>query len=344
MSLRKRGSVWWIDFAAPDGERIRRSAETDNKAQAQELHDKLKSEVWRLQRLGDRPRRIWQDAAVRWLHEQSHKATHEDDKTKLRWLDRFLAGRELETISRALIDTITEAKRAEGCANGTINRTLALLRAILRRCAREWEWTDRSPAIRLLKEPSRRIRFLTHDQAMLLLHELPPHLRTMAAFTLSTGLRRANVTGLLWEQVDLDRRLAWVHPDQAKGRKAIGVPLNDTAMALVRAQVGKHPERVFTYEGKPVFQVSSMAWYKALKRAGIENFRWHDLRHTWASWHVQQGTPLFALQEMAGWETEKMVRRYAHLAVGHLAVYADALSFHGTITAHLSAPPKQLGS
>jgi integrase len=78
-----------------------------------------------------------------------------------------------------------------------------------------------------------------------------------------------------------ERRLAWVHPDQAKGRKAIGVPLNDTAMALVRAQVGKHPERVFTYDGKPVFQVSSMAWYKALKRAGIENFRWHDLRHTW---------------------------------------------------------------
>jgi len=178
---------------------------------------------------------------------------------------------------------------------------------------------------------------------MALLHELPPHLRTMAAFTLSTGLRRANVTGLLWEQVDLERRLAWVHPDQAKGRKAIGVPLNDTAMALVRAQVGKHPERVFTYDGKPVFQVSSMAWYKALRRAGIENFRWHDLRHTWASWHVQQGTPLFALQEMAGWETEKMVRRYAHLAAGHLAVYADALSFHGTITAHLPSPTKQLG-
>jgi integrase len=344
MSLRKRGPVWWIDFIAPDGERIRRSAKTGNKAEAQELHDKLKSEIWRLQRLGYRPRRIWQDAAVRWLHEQSHKATHEDDKSKLRWLDRFLADRDLESINRAVIDTITEAKRAEGCANGTVNRTLALLRAILRRCAREWEWTERSPAIRLLKEPTRRIRFLTHEQAMRLLHELPPHLRAMAAFALSTGLRRANVTGLLWEQVDLDRRLAWVHPDQAKGRKAIGVPLNDTAIGIVRAQIRKHPQRVFTYEGKPVFQVSSMAWYKALKRAGIEDFRWHDLRHTWASWHVQNGTPLFALQEMAGWETEKRVRRYAHLAVGHVAGYADAVNIHGTILAQLSAPPKQLES
>jgi integrase len=60
------------------------------------------------------------------------------------------------------------------------------------------------------------------------------------------------------------------------------------------------------------------------------------LRHTWASWHVQSGTPLFALQELAGWETEKMVRRYAHLAADHLAVYAESLESHGTI---LAQPP-----
>ena len=64
--------------------------------------------------------------------------------------------------------------------------------------------------------------------------------------------------------------------------------------------------------------------------AGIENFRWHDLRHTWASWHVQSGTPLFALQELAGWETEKMARRYAPFAANHLAVYADKLEISGT--------------
>jgi len=109
MSLRKRGSVWWIDFVTPSGERVRRSAETGNKVQAQELHDKLKGEVWRLQKLGDRPRRIWQDAVVRWLREQAHKASIEDDKDKLRWLERYLANRELETINRGLIDAITEA-------------------------------------------------------------------------------------------------------------------------------------------------------------------------------------------------------------------------------------------
>jgi len=333
MSLRKRGSVWWIDFVTPSGERVRRSAETGNKVQAQELHDKLKGEVWRLQKLGDRPRRIWQDAVVRWLREQAHKASIEDDKDKLRWLERYLANRELETINRGLIDAITEAKRAERCSNATVNRTLALVRAILRKCVRDWEWLDRAPAIRLLKEPSRRIRFLNRHQARTLLRELPPHLRDMASFTLATGLRAANVTGLTWDQVNLSRKLAWIHPDQAKARKAIAVPLTDTAVEVVRAQKAKHPTRVFTYEGEPIRQVSTKAWYKALKRAGIEDFRWHDLRHTWASWHVQSGTPLFALQELAGWETEKMVRRYAHLAAEHLMAYAGNMESHGTNTA-----------
>jgi integrase len=68
----------------------------------------------------------------------------------------------------------------------------------------------------------------------------------------------------------------------------------------------------------------------ALKRSDIEDFRWHDLRHTWASWHAQGGTPLFALQELAGWETEKMVRRYAHLAAERLAVYAGNTESQGT--------------
>jgi integrase len=91
-------------------------------------------------------------------------------------------------------------------------------------------------------------------------------------------------------------------------------------------QIGKHPERVFTYDGKPVAWANTLAWRKALKRAGIADFRWHDLRHTWASWHVQNGTPLYVVQEMGAWESEGMVRRYAHLAPAHLAVHAEAIS------------------
>lgn len=325
MSLRKRGSVWWIDVATPSGERVRQSAGTDNKARAQELHDKLKAEAWRVSRLGERPRRLWNDAVVRWLKESSHKATIETDKMHLRWLDPYLGGKHLDDVSRAVVDRITEAKLAEGVTNATVNRLLEVVRAILRKCANEWEWLDRIPSVRMLKEPTRRIRFLTRDEAERLLVELPEHLADMAAFSLATGLRRANVTGLQWAQVDLVRRIAWVHPDQAKARKAIAVPLNAEAVILIRRWLGKHPTHVFSFKGRPIFQVSTKAWYAALEKAGIQDFRWHDLRHTWASWHVQQGTPLFALQELGGWESSEMVRRYAHLSAEHLAPYADRL-------------------
>ncbi len=325
MPLRKRGGLWWFDFRTPAGERVRRSAGTADKALAQELHDRLKAEAWRVAKLGERPRRRWNDAVVRWLKEAAHKATVESDKAHLRWLDRFLGGRDLDEISRGLIDRITDARVAEGVSNATVNRTLEVVRAILRKCVNEWEWLNRAPRVRMLKEPTRRIRFLVRVEAQRLLAALPAHLADMAAFTLATGLRRANVTGLQWTQVDLVRRQAWIHPDQAKARKAIAVPLNPEAVVIIRKQIGRHPTHVFSFKGKSIRQVSTKAWYQALKRAGIEDFRWHDLRHTWASWHVQSGTPLHALQELGGWESAEMVRPYAHLSAEHLAPYADRL-------------------
>jgi integrase len=109
-------------------------------------------------------------------------------------------------------------------------------------------------------------------------------------------------------QVDLVRRLAWVHPDQPKARKAIAVPLNAEAVSIIRGRIGKHVTHVFSFRGQAIRQVSTKAWYQALARCGIEDFRWHDLRHTWASWHVQNGTPLHALQELGGWESPQMAR------------------------------------
>jgi integrase len=262
---------------------------------------------------------------VRWLKEQSHKATIETDKMHFKWLDPHLGDKSLDAITRNVIDRITDAKLAEGVSNATANRMLEIVRAVLRKCVNEWEWLDRTPKVRMLKEPTRRIRFLTRQEAQRLLAALPEHLADMAAFTLATGLRRANVTGLQWSQVDLERGIAWVHPDQAKARKAIAVPLNAEAVSLIRKRLGKHPTHVFSFRGKPIVQVSTKAWYAALDAAGIKDFRWHDLRHTWASWHVQQGTPLFALQELGGWESASMVRRYAHLGAEHLAPYADRL-------------------
>jgi len=326
MSLCKRGKVWWIVITAPNGERIRRTTQTESKTFAQEYHDQVKAELWRQVKLGDKPRYTWNQAVVRWLKEKSHKATIAADWGHFQWLDRYLRDLPLASIDRNLVDRITEARSAEGVSNATVNRMLQVLRAVLRISEIEWGWLDRAPRVRLLKEPRRRVRFLTPVEAQRLLAELPEHLADMAAFSLATGLRRANVTGLQWSQVDLVRRLAWIHPDQAKARKAIGVPLNREAIVILRRWIGRHPTHVFSYRGKPITQVSTKAWYDALERAGIDDFRWHDLRHTWASWHVQAGTPLHVLQEMGAWESPEMVRRYAHLTTEHLAPYAERLS------------------
>ena len=134
-------------------------------------------------------------------------------------------------------------------------------------------------------------------------------------------MRQANVFGLQWRDIDIPRRVAWVHADQAKGAKAIGVPLNDAAVAAITSQIGQHSTHVWTYNGTPL-RSPKKAWHAAMARAGISDFTWHDLRHTWASWHVMNGTPLAVLRELGGWSSMDMVMRYAHLAPDHLAAWA----------------------
>ncbi len=248
-------------------------------------------------------------------------------------------------IDRDKIDAIAQAKRREPkvirtkrgivatdqrVSAGTVTRVVGVLKAVLN-AAVEWEWLDRVPVTKRAKVVQKRTRWLTQAEAERLLAELSEHLADMARFELETGLRRSNVAGLQWSQVDIVRRVAWIHPDQAKAKKAITVPLSDTAIAVLLRQRGKRraPEfvdSVFVYHGRPVYQTVTEAWRKALKRARISDFRWHDLRHTWASWHVQRGTPLQVLKELGGWETLEMVQRYAHLSADNLAHWVTPLT------------------
>jgi integrase len=245
----------------------------------------------------------------------------------------------LNDISKSVVDNLIREKQKGGVSNATVNRMLAVLRAILNRAIKEWEWLEKSPHIRLLPEPLARIRWLSHNEASRLLSELPEHLGAMARFTLATGLRESNVTGLEWSQVDMQRRCAWIYAEQSKGKKAIAVPLNDDAMAVLRKQVGKNETNVFTYKDNPVAVANTRAWRLALVRAGISDFRWHDLRHTWASWHVQNGTPLHILKELGGWADLTMVLRYAHLSSESLSGYANN-SNHDKILSYPQKSPE----
>ena len=346
MSLyrRKDSPHWWIEVVDPEGRRVQQSTGTADRVKAQELHDRIKVKVWDQRRLGVRAAHSWEEAVVRWLAEKSDKATLADDKSHLRWLDRHLRGRMLDEIDRNVVADITKSRkqtytierkkgppRVINPSAATVNRTLEVLRAILRRARDDWEWLDRCPQVPMLKERLKRVRWITREQAKTLIRELPEHQRAMTQFALETGLRRTNVTQLEWTQVDLKRRVAWIHPDQAKARKAIGVPLSNHAIVVLHGQEGKHGRWVFPYRGRPVTQVATRAWRLAVARAQIgAGFRWHDLRHTWASWHAQDGTPLNVLQELGAWASAEMVQRYAHLATEHLARWVDRRSgLHG---------------
>ncbi|MGZ5055353.1 MAG: tyrosine-type recombinase/integrase [Methylobacter sp.] len=322
MSIYKRGETWWIQFTSPTGERIQRSAGTKVRQEAQEFHDRLKAEAWRVKNIGDKPRYTWKEAVTRWLTEQAHKKSLDDDKRLLRWLHNHCAEKCLDEINSKMVSDLIYIRQKEGVANGTINRMLAVLRSILNKAVKEWEWLDKMPKIKSLPEPKIRIRWLTHDEARRLLRELPEHLEAMTRFTLATGLRESNVVNLKWSQLDMNRRCAWIYADEAKGKNDLAIPLNEDALNVIRKQIGRHQEYVFTYEGRPVTGCNNHAWRKALKRARINDFRWHDLRHTWASWHIQNGTPLHILQELGGWSGYDMVKRYAHLSPEHLSEFA----------------------
>ncbi len=340
----KSPNYYYKLYCPTTGEVLQASTGTADRAKAQELHDRLKVDLWNQAKLGEKPRYLWQHAVAEYLTEREEQSSINTTIGRLRWLKPLLEGKALIDINHDLISEIKTAKQKEivfirvkhdikkstnrKVRPATVNRILKLISAVLN-VALGKGWLDQVPKINYLAEPKKRIRWLIPQEAERLLSILPSHLADMAQFSLETGLRQANVTGLEWSQIDLARKVAWIHPDQAKARKAICVPLSDEAINVLNHQMSKrrdvdHIASVFVYKGRSIKQTSTKAWYKALKTAGIKDFRWHDLRHTWASWHVQRGTPLYVLKELGGWETLEMVQRYAHLSSAHLAQWVQS--------------------
>jgi len=353
----KRG-IWWVDFSTPGGGRVKRSAGTTDEAAAKEWAATAYRDQWRQQRLGEAPSRTWDEAVLSWLDEHQHLRSIEEAKRNLRWLSARLVGKPLASITADVVRRLSSERQAEPSnaaqiaaakqagekppkprllSPATVNRYLSDLSRILRH-AQSLGWLPAPPPVSKLHEPKGRTTWITHEQALQLLAELPDHLRAMARFALATGLRESNVRLLQWSQVDLPRACAWVHHDEAKAGKAISVPLNADAMDTLQRQQGMHKRWVFPAPrwatkrtpaevprqvwDRPTGKASSAAWRKACIRAGLPTLRWHDLRHTWASWHRMAGTPDSALQELGGWASADMLQRYAHLAPSHVAAWA----------------------
>lgn len=310
---------WWVRFSI-GGIKVRRSSQTTSRDAAEEFESKLRADLWRQTKLGERAKYTWREAVERW-YGQCESRDRERERERLKWFAQYLDDTALVDIGGEIIEQLRTLRATES-STSTANRYMALVRTILRKAHREWDWLDKAPVVPMYRQEKQEPRFLTKAQFAALKRELPGHLATLADFSVETGLRMRNATGLLWTQVDLRRKQLVIPAARAKAGETIAIPLSARALSILRAQP-RGAERVFLFRGKPMSDANGLYFKKATARAGVPWLRWHDLRHTWASWHVQSGTPLHVLQELGGWRSLAMVQRYGHLSTAHLRAFAE---------------------
>lgn len=328
---------WWVRFRVR-GIEVRRSTGTSIKAHAEEFERKLREEAWRQSRLGV-SRHTWKEATTRWLEQKAGKRSLTRDKEAFEIVSPYLDASAMDEITGNVLAKLrhvleSEPKKARETKHvapqepglrkpATVARILAVVRSVLKACV-EWEWLTVAPHVSMPEIEDGDPRFISHKEFRRLLKELPPHVRAIAAFAVETGQRKSAITRLKWSAVDMKRRHAFISSSTSKSKRAVPLPLNNGAMAVLEKQEGKHETYVFTDQlGRaPVGSVKT-AWGKAIKRAGLPGFRFHDLRHTWASWQTMAGTPLQGVRELGGWASLAMVERYSHLSAEHLRQWAE---------------------
>ncbi len=326
---RDDSSYWWISATLANGKRVRQSSGTEDRAEAEAFLAKIKLDAYRQVHFGVKPHRSWQEAVVRYLEVKATLRSYRDVKRICFHLHPYLGSLTLNQINGDVIWSVVQGELKKGNKAATVNRYLATIRNLLRTARDEWQWLDHIPKVRLLSGEVERDRWLTKEEADRLIAVCPPHLAALVKFALATGCRAREILGLEWSRVDLDRQTAWIN--QTKNGTPRGVPLNAGAISVLREQVGKHSRYCFTFAGEPIrYNVSNSAWHTALAKAGLEDFRFHDLRHTWASWHRQSGTSCDELKELGGWKTRSMVDRYAKFATEHLATAANRIDTFGS--------------
>lgn len=320
---RRRGSrYWWVKI----GRGIRRSSGTTSKEAAQALEAKWRHELWRVERMGEAPRRTWDDAALQWAQDVGqHRRGWDRDYYRLQWLNQQLTGLWLDEITRERVDrTVSSLERVK--APATYNHYVDLVRAVMRYAQRELGWLDRVPTYRRRQVDNERVRFLKDwQEAERLIAEMPPWWKDPTRFSLLTGVREGTLRALEHSMVDAERRLLHVPARAVKGGKRLTLPLSQEAVEICRRQPAG--EWLFTRpDGRQLPKMSTKAMRRITRRAGISDFRWHDLRHTWASWLVMDGASLYEVQRLGGWSSLAMVQRYAHLSPDHLREAAERVS------------------
>jgi integrase len=325
--VRKRGKFYHINFTI-DGEQTRKSARTTDRKEAEEFEQRERERFWRLKKLGDTGSELWEVVAEKYSEEVGSKR----EKQILDWFALRLTGYPLTAVTPKVIGQLRQLRLMDTqyrgkVARSTVNRHMSTLRSVLN-MAVNCGMLASGPRVPMFKLKENEPRFLTHEEFAALYRELPEHLKPAACFAVQTGLRERAMGTLVWSRIDIDNRKGWIPSANQKAGRTFGFPLSDDAMKtlnLLKESTGG-VGHLFRYKGKPIGYLGGRAFKKAAKRAGVLPLRWHDLRHTWASWSVQSGVTLGELMQLGDWRSYSMVLRYAHFCPAQLSTAANKVS------------------
>lgn len=322
MPLYKRGNVWWVRL----GRKTRRSTGTADRAAAEEFERVLSERLWRQTKLGDRSAIPWNEAADRWL--KGSAKPKKRDREILGWLKPKIGEYPVSAVADPdALEQLRQHGLAAGWSHATVDRMMATVSAVLRACV-TWRYLDYAPKVPMYRPGTEEGRALTPEELERLCKELPKHLELAARFAVHSLLRMRAMLKLTWDRVDLKSGQAWVPRRHQKAQRTFGLPLSTEAIRVLKELRALNPDgqHVFQWKGRPIDDCNTLAFQKAVERAGVGPLRWHDLRHTGASWAVQSGVTLQELMVLGDWKSYSMVLRYAHLAPSHATSAAEKVA------------------
>ena len=260
----------------------------------------------------------------------SKPKSYKKQKAQLVWWKKRIGSTRLSEVTPALLGEqrdyfIQEPIRGSRRSPSTVVRYMAALSHAFTIATKEWGWIDDSPMRKVSKprEPRGRVRFLTDEERKSLLaicrSSANPLLYPVVVLALSTGMRKTETMSLRWSDVDLDRNRLTLH-ETKNGERRI-VPIAGHALELLK-ELGRvrrlDTNLLFPSKRDPRKPMElRSSWERALKDAGIEDFHFHDLRHTTASYLAMNGANAFEIMEICGWKTHAMAKRYSHLSESH---------------------------
>lgn len=335
---RKDSPIWWASFIDARGLRVRRSTGTTNHHEAKDLEAKWRHESHKQKKWGEQPEWTYDQMMLDYLRAtQSLKRSAARDRDIARHLQRVFRDRVLSSLGAQDIRAYVELRRAEGTKNSTIHRELSLFSAAINYARREWGWEIPNPVSgRKPGQGEGRVRWITQEEAARLIAaaadtQLARHLPDFLHLALNTGCRSQEMLGLEWNRVDMKHRLIYLEAEHSKDKRRASVPLNkgayNTILNRARFRDAHCPDSPWVFCNKAGERIQSVkrSFATACRRAGIHNFRPHDLRHTCAAWLVQSGVDLSRVRDLLRHKSVVMTERYAHLAPHNVRAAVETL-------------------